>query len=185
MFIRSITMLRTSHAGPSHPRTGEDMRRTRLLAGGTILAMVTLVGSAAPSMASSHREAPLISQDPVADNTDLYAFRDPQDANKFDIVANYIGLEQPAAGPNFNRFGDDVMYEIHIDNNGDAKDDITYQFRFRTFIDNKDTFLYNTGTIGAPDISPQNVRQQYSIRKIEKGKTTTLTDHFRTPPVNV
>src|SRR3982751_1551315 len=68
--------------------------------------------------ASSHREAPLISQDPVADNTDLYAFRDPKDADKVDIVANFIGLEQPAGGPNFAKFGDDVLYEIHIDNNG-------------------------------------------------------------------
>ena len=160
-------------------------RNIRAVAGGTIVAMAALVATASPSMASSHREAPLISQDPVADNTDLYAFRDPTDANKVDIVANYIGLEQPAAGPNFNRFGDDVMYEIHIDNNGDVKDDITYQFRFRTFIDNAETFLYNTGTIGAPDITPQNVRQQYSIRKIDHGKSTTLTDHFRTPPVNV
>lgn len=160
-------------------------RHIRTVAGGTIVAMAALVASASPSLASSHREAPLISQDPVADNTDLYAFRDPKDANKVDIVANYIGLEQPAAGPNFTKFGDDVLYEIHIDNNGDVKDDITYQFRFRTFIDNKETFLYNTDSIAAPDITPQNVRQQYSIRKIENGKTTTLTDHFRTPPVNV
>src|SRR4051812_31490192 len=161
------------------------MRRTRLLAGGTIIAMAALVGSAAPSLASSHREAPLISQDPVADNTDLYAFRDPKDANMVDIVANFIGLEQPAGGPNFAKFGDDVLYEIHIDNNGDVKDDVAYQFRFRTFVDNKETFLYNTGQITAPDIAPQNVRQQYSIRRVAKGKTTTLVDHFRTPPVNI
>src|SRR3954451_11114522 len=129
--------------GEDSPRTGEHMRSKRLLAGGTILAMAALVATASPSLASSHREAPLISQDPVADNTDLYAFRDPKDANKVDIVANYIGLEQPAGGPNFAKFGDDVLYEIHVDNNGDAKDDITYQFRFRSFIDNKNTFLYN------------------------------------------
>lgn len=163
------------------------MRRSksRVIAGGTIVAIAALVATSSPSMASSHREAPLISQDPVADNTDLYAFRDPADPNKVNIVANYIGLEQPASGPNFNRFGDDVMYEIRIDNNGDVKDDIVYQFRFRTFIDNKDTFLYNTGTIAAPDIAPQNIRQQYSIRKVEKGRTTTLVDGFRSPPVNV
>src|SRR3954465_154654 len=135
-------MLRTSHAGQKHPRTGEDMRRTRLLAGGALLGVVALVGSAAPSLASRHREAPPISQDPVADNTDLYAFRDPVDPSMVDIVANYIGLEQPAGGPNWAKFGDDVRYDIHIDNNGDVKDDIVYQFRFRTFIDNKNTFLY-------------------------------------------
>jgi hypothetical protein len=156
-----------------------------MLAGGTLIAMAALVGSAAPALASSHREAPLISQDPVADNTDLYAFRDPKDADKVDIVANYIGLEQPAGGPNWMKFGDDVLYEIHIDNNGDAQDDITYQFRFRSFVDNKETFLYNTGPITAPDVAPQNVRQQYSIRRISKGKSTLLVDHFRTPPVNI
>ena len=161
------------------------MRRTRLLAGGAILAMATLVGSAAPSLASSHREAPLISQDPVADNTDLYAFRDPVDSNMVDIVANYIGLEQPAGGPNWAKFGDDVRYDIHIDNNGDAKDDIDYQFRFRSFVDNKATFLYNTGPIAAPDISPQNVRQQFSVRRIKGNSSQVLVDHFRTPPVNI
>jgi len=100
---------------------------------------VTLAGSlalatfaTAPALASSHREAPLISQDPVADNTDLYAFRDPVDSTKVDILAGYIGLEQPAGGPNFAKFGDDVLYEIHINNTGGATDDITYQFRFRT-----------------------------------------------------
>jgi len=156
-----------------------------IVAGGSVIAMVSLLASATPSVASSHREAPLISQDPTVDNTDVYAFRDPKDATKVNIVANYIGLEQPAGGPNFNRFADDALYEIHIDNNGDVNDDITYQFRFQTFIDNKDTFLYNTDTIAAPDLAPQNMRQQYSIRKIEKGRTTMLRKNFRTPPVNV
>src|SRR5688500_5997837 len=67
---------------PGHQRTGEPMRRKRLLAGGTAVAMAALVAGSMPALASSHREAPLISQDPVADNTDLYAFRDPKDPNK-------------------------------------------------------------------------------------------------------
>ncbi|TMC76678.1 MAG: DUF4331 domain-containing protein, partial [Chloroflexi bacterium] len=65
---------------------------------------------------SSHREAPEISKDPVADNTDLYAFVDPGDSSKVTILANYIPLEEPAGGPNFFQFGDDVLYEIKIDN---------------------------------------------------------------------
>ena len=74
--------------------------------------------------ASSHSEAPLISQDPRADNTDLYAFVSPDDTNTVTLVANYIPLEAPASGPNFPSFDDSVLYEIKIDNNGDGRDDI-------------------------------------------------------------
>src|SRR5256712_14193743 len=90
---------------------------------------------------SSHREAPEISKDHVADNTDLYAFVDPNDASKVTIIANYIPLEEPAGGPNFFQFGDDVLYELKIDNDGDAIEDVTYQFRFRTILGNPTTFL--------------------------------------------
>ena len=69
---------------------------------------------------SSHREAPEISKDPVADSTDLYAFVSPDRPDTVTIIANYIPLEQPAGGPNFASFGDDVRYEIKVDNNGDA-----------------------------------------------------------------
>src|SRR5690242_21800180 len=77
--------------------------------------------------ASSHSEAPLISQDPRADNTDLYAFVSPDDTSKVTIIANYIPLEAPASGPNFYSFDDSVLYEIKVDDNGDGKDDIGYQ----------------------------------------------------------
>ena len=100
---------------------------------------------------SSHREAPEISKDPVADNTDVYAFVSPDDPSTVTLIANYIPLEGPAGGPNFYEFGDDVLYEIHIDNDGDADDDITYQFRFRTNLRNPNTFLYNTGKISSLD----------------------------------
>ena len=73
---------------------------------------------------SSHREAPEISKDPVADSTDLYAFVSPDDPDTVTLIANYVPLEQPAGGPNFYEFGDDVLYEIHIDNNNDARADI-------------------------------------------------------------
>ncbi len=100
---------------------------------------------------SSHREAPEIASDPVADNTDVYAFVSPDKSDTVTILANYIPLQGPAGGPNFFSFGDDVLYEIHIDNNGDAKPDITYQFRFQTQTLNPNTFLYNTGPITALD----------------------------------
>src|SRR6478752_3967503 len=124
-----------------------------------VVAAGVFVGSPGTAGASSHREAPLISADPVADNTDLWAFRDPHDSTKLDIIASYIGLEKPDGGPNFAKFGDDVRYEIHIDNNGDVEDDITYSLRFRTVVKNPNTFLYNTGPIGATNDANQNVQQ--------------------------
>jgi Domain of unknown function (DUF4331) len=84
------------------------------------------------STASSHREAPLISEDPTADNTDLYAFRSPDKPSTLTIVANWIPGEDPAAGPNYYTFSQSAKYNIHIDRNGDGKPDVTYSFRFKT-----------------------------------------------------
>jgi len=143
-----------------------------------------------PAFASSHREAPLISQDPVADNTDVYAFKDPNDATKVDIIANYIGLEDPAGGPNFVRFGDDVLYEIHINNTGDATDQITYQFRFQTTVRNPGTFLYNDGPITSTDPAKAangglNVFQTYTVRKIDKTGAHIVASNVPVAPANV
>ena len=74
-----------------------------------------------PTGASSHREAPLISGDPRADNTDVYAFVSPDRPDTVTIIANYIPLEDPAGGPNFHSFDDNVLYEIHVDGSGDAE----------------------------------------------------------------
>src|SRR2546425_11821251 len=82
--------------------------------------------------ASSHREAPLISEDPSADNTDLYAFRSPDKADTFTIVSNWIPGEDPAAGPNYYTFSQSARYNIYVDRNGDGKPDVTYTFRFKT-----------------------------------------------------
>ncbi|MCB0567667.1 MAG: DUF4331 family protein, partial [Phaeodactylibacter sp.] len=78
------------------------------------LLLVLLAGSSL--LASSHREAPLIANDPLADNTDLYAFRSPDDPNMITIIANYIPAELPHGGPNYYTFGKNIRYEIHIDN---------------------------------------------------------------------
>src|SRR5580698_8705524 len=96
---------------------------------------------------SSHREAPGISKDPVADSSDLYAFVSPDRPNTVTLIANYVPLQGPAGGPNFFEFGDDVLYEIHISNKGTAKSDISYQFQFTTHVQNPNTFLYNTGQV--------------------------------------
>src|SRR5215210_4865126 len=96
-----------------------------------------------PSLfASSHREAPLITEDQTMDNTDVYAFRSPDAQDTVTIIANYIPLEEPSSGPNFYNFSTAGVYEIHIDNNGDGVEDITYQFQFRNDIRDTGTFLY-------------------------------------------
>ena len=84
------------------------------------------------SSASSHREAPLISEDPTADNTDLYAFRSPDKPSTFTIVSNWIPGEDPAAGPNYYTFSQTARYNIYVDRNGDGRPDSTYRFRFKT-----------------------------------------------------
>ena len=105
-----------------------------LLACAGVAVAAALVGPSLTSKgtASSHREAPLISEDPSADNTDLYAFRSPDKPNTLTIVSNWIPGEDPAAGPNWYTFSPSARYNIKVDRNGDGKADITYAFRFRT-----------------------------------------------------
>jgi hypothetical protein len=133
--------------------------------------------------ASSHSEAPLISQDPRADNTDLYAFVSPDDTNTVTIVADYIPLEAAASGPNFPSFDDTVLYEIKIDNSGDGKDDIGYQFRFNTTTRNPETFLYNTGPISSLSDPNWNRPQTYSVTLVHFKKDGKVEEHGKNGPV--
>ena len=162
---------------------------TRARATGLAGALVIAATSISGVLASSHREAPLIATDPSADNTDLYAFVSPDDPSKVTIIANYIPLEEPAGGPNFNDFDPAVRYEIHIDNNGDAIDDITYRFRFRTHAksgqDGVSSFLYNNGPVTSLTDDNLLVRQKYSVTKIANGSSTVLADDVRAVPANV
>jgi uncharacterized protein DUF4331 len=134
---------------------------------------------------SSHREAPEISKDPVADSTDVYAFISPDQPGTVTLIANYIPLQGPAAGPNFYEFGDDVLYEIHIDNNGDSQADITYQFRFTTTVRDPGTFLYNVGPITSLDSANWNRRQTYSVTQVTNGRSKTLATNLASPPCNI
>jgi hypothetical protein len=135
---------------------------------------------------SSHREAPEISKDPVADSTDLYAFRSPGSTNMVTLIANYIPLEGPASGPNFYEFGDDVLYEIKIDNDGDAIADVIYQFKFTTEVSTPGTFLYNTGPITSLSSSSWNRKQFYSVTRVTgNGRSEKLADKIPCPPCNV
>jgi Domain of unknown function (DUF4331) len=134
---------------------------------------------------SSHREAPEISKDPVADSTDLYAFVSPDKPDTVTLIANYVPLQTPAGGPNFYEFGDDVLYEIHIDTNGNAEPDITYQFRFTTQVGDPDTFLYNTAPIQTLNSPAWNRKQFYSVTRVDRWGSHNLGSGLPCPPCNI
>jgi hypothetical protein len=157
-----------------------------------LLLILTRLHGPGNAFASSHAEAPLISQDPRADNTDLYAFVSPDNTNTVTMIADYIPLEAPASGPNFYSFDDTVLYEIKIDNNGDGRPDLAYQFRFNTATRNPNTFLYNTGPITKLSDSSWNRPQTYSVTLVHfngngqtVGNSKVLGTNIPTPPDNV
>ncbi len=140
------------------------------------LLLVTLVAGfigfqLMPSRASSHREAPLISGDPQADATDVYAFVSPDAPDTVTLLSSWSPFENPQGGPNFYKFGDNVQYQFNIDNTGDGVEDIVYQFKFTTTIKNPNTFLYNTGPIKGIDDATRNFTQSYTVSRIENGRT--------------
>ncbi|HEV2374684.1 MAG TPA: DUF4331 domain-containing protein [Streptosporangiaceae bacterium] len=134
---------------------------------------------------SSHREAPEISKDPVADSTDVYAFVSPDKPDTVTLIANYIPLQLPSGGPNFYEFGDDVLYDIHIDNDGDGEPDISYRFRFTTTVHDPDTFLYNTGPIESLTSPNWNRVQSYEVAVVSAGSTASLGAGLLCPPCNI
>lgn len=130
--------------------------------------------------ASSHREAPLISNDPIADNTDLYAFRSPCDTNKIVLIANYIPFEHPAGGPNWYTFGENIRYEIHVNNTGGGADNIIYRFTFKSVNEDGSTF-FNIR------LGKQNIKTTYTCeRSIDGGATfATIATSGIVPPANI
>jgi len=142
-----------------------------LLVGAALAALfVAHVGGPGAGNASSHREAPLISEDPSADNTDLYAFRSPDKPDTVTIISNFIPGEDPAAGPNWYVFSPTARYDIYVDRNGDAKPDVTYYFQFKN---------------GAPVVFLGNTAQTYTVTKVENGKSTVVGQGLTTPPNNI
>src|ERR671930_893691 len=117
--------------------------------------------------ASSHREAPLISEDPSADNTDLYAFRSPDKPDTFTVISNWIPGEDPAAGPNWYTFSPTARYNIYVDRNGDGKPDVTWQFRFKA---------------GTPTAFLGGTAQPYTVTKIVGKSSTVVGRGLMTPP---
>ncbi len=154
--------------------------------GALATAMAVLALGPGVSSASSHREAPLIAGDPRADNTDVYAFTSPDKSDTVTLVANWIPFEEPNGGPNFYAFGEDLRYNIKIDNTGDGNADVTYTWRFKNQIrDAADQFLYNTGQVTTLDDPDLNFRQVYDLIET-RGKTSrTLLSNVPAAPSRV
>ena len=134
---------------------------------------------------SSHREAPEMAKDPVADSTDVYAFVSPELPKSVTLIANYIPFQAPDGGPNFYEFGDDVTYDINISNRHKGAADVIYRFRFHTRVRNEKTFLYNTGPIDSIDAATWNRPQFYTLTRIKNGHSKVLATHLACPPVNI
>ncbi len=142
-------------------------RSTRLFSGGRgaplIGSLALLLVSTGLLMASSHREAPLISNDPLADNTDLYAFRSPDAPNTVTIIANYVPFELPEGGPNYTSFGEDIRYEVHVDNDAAAVGaEIVYRFTFTK--ENEDPTTFFNIRLGM-----ENLKTTYLLEKSTNG----------------
>ncbi|MEO7768722.1 MAG: DUF4331 domain-containing protein, partial [Ferruginibacter sp.] len=144
-----------------------------------LLLAVMAVQITAPAFASSHREAPLIANDPLADNTDLYAFRSPDNPNKITIIANFIPAQLPQGGPNYYSFGENIRYEVHIDNNiATPGDDIIYRFTFKKTNEDPTTF-FNIR------LGKQNLKTTYVMEVSRNGGVSfepIITDGVVPPP---
>lgn len=180
------------------------MRKRLNVAAFFVLAISLLLsGLIQPSQASSHREAPLLVSDPLADNTDVYAFRSTEAgrAGFVTFIANYIPFEAAYGGPHFYKFDDTVLYEIKIDNTGDGVEDVTYQFQFTNNIKNGDTILGmaapNEALKGKGGIDPLissgndedfNETQYFTVTRVDKASGAhgkVLGTGLHTPPSNI
>ncbi|GAC1656574.1 MAG: hypothetical protein NVS9B1_12270 [Candidatus Dormibacteraceae bacterium] len=172
----------------------ENMRNNPTLRRLSVLAILTftiaggIFANSFSAAASSHREAPLIAADPLADGTDMYAFVAPDDATRVVLIADYVPVQLPAGGPNFYRFGDDISYDINVDNVGDAQKHVVFRYTFTTTTNNPNTFLYNTGPItynsGTGAYNNWNRPQTYTLQMSTNGggTFTTLGSGLKTPP---
>ena len=151
--------------------------------------LLTAVGFAGlgplAATASSHREAPLIAGIPQYDGTDLYAFRSPEKQDTVTLIANWLPFEEPAGGPNFYSFATDARYDIKIDNNADAKPDVTFRWTFKDHYVSGDTFLAATGEVNSLKDKDLNYYQTYKLQRFYKNKKKTLIKSRRVAPSDI
>ncbi|WP_434599512.1 DUF4331 domain-containing protein [Streptomyces sp. A5-4] len=163
-------------------RTGRGRGSVALLACGALAAAGLAAAGVAvlepqSATASSHREAPLISGQPQFDNADVYAFVSPDHPDTTTVVANWLPFQEPAGGPNFYTFATDARYDIHIDSDGDAQDDLLYRFTFKDHRKNENTFLYNTGAVESLDDPDLNFTQTYDIELLRLEHNEAVSTH--------
>ena len=169
-----------------NPQVGGKRGALALAATGGLLATVGFAGlGPVGAQASSHREAPLTAGMPQYDNTDLYAFRSPDRQKSVTLVANWIPFQEPAGGPNFYPWAKQARYTIKVDNDGDAKADITYRWRFKDHYRTRETFLYNTGQVTSINDPDLNFRQTYTLTQVRNGKSRVLARNYPVAPSNV
>jgi len=176
-------MTRPSGRGRQRRRQG-----TALVVTGLTLTAAALAFGPGVSSASSHREAPLTAASPLIDNTDTYMFVSPDKPDTVTLLANWIPFEEPSGGPNFYPWGagGGYQYNIKIDNNGDAKPDITYRWTFTNDDKRQDTFLYNNGPVNSFDDATLLFKQTYKLERIAAdGSATTLVSNGKTAPSDV
>ena len=166
------------------------MRRMHVYGVAVLAALAAVAIAVAVGAGSSHREAPLSSQDPTGDDTDLYAFTAKDAPGALTVVANWIPFEDPAGGPNFYKFDDRARYYINVDNTGDGKYDVRYRFSFKTTVGNKETFLYALPGVASINDPKLNVKQSYKIERLtyRNGRlrqTRTVAANLPVAPNNV
>jgi hypothetical protein len=149
-----------------------------LVAGAAALAAALVAGPGPePGKAASHREAPLISEDPSADVTDFYFFRSPDRPDTVTAILNVNPFSEPSAGPNWYFFSPSAKYVIHFDNTGDAKPDVSYEFRFRTLKASLSTTL-PLGCVAGKC-------QSYNVWRVVGGKGTAIGKNLPVAPNNI
>jgi hypothetical protein len=171
-----------------HIISSRQLRRPALLIAlftTPLLLVAALLALWTGARASSHREAPLISKDTFADNTDTYLFISPENSDNIVFVASWIPFEAPEGGPNYFEWDDTARYDIYVDNDGDAQPDITYTLSSRVAVENANTFLYNVGQIGSSGQN-WNRKQYYTVTEQLAGNApTVLVGNKLAGPVNI
>ena len=171
----------------STPLTGRRAAKAcaALVAVGATALTTGLLGASGAG-ASSHREAPLIAGDPTVDNTDVYAFVSPDHPDTVTLIANFSPFQEPNGGPNFYPFATDARYDLNVDNDGDARADLTYRFTFQNDDRRgKSTFLYNNGAVTSLDDENLLFRQTYALELVDgRGASTKLVTRGRVAPSN-